>query len=163
MDQNNNLNQHNLLQNNQQNVSDQTQVNAPVQQPLQPVNQPINGLSKEAEPLGTFNKQEIIHPTEQEPVLAPEVKAVGVENVPNQEQIQIKPELQTAGVEPVKTAVSVQNSPTVNIQMPLTEEEAKVATKTHPAIDSIRWLGTLIIEQSKRFHQKMKGTLQNES
>jgi hypothetical protein len=120
------------------------------QQPQQPIGNP----SKEHSPIvGQSINQEMIRPTEQEPVLAPELKDAGVTIVQSQEHIQLNPDLKAVGVAPVKTAIPVQATSSDMIQLPMTEKEAERVAKTHPAIDSIRWLATLIIEQARKIHR----------
>lgn len=115
---------------------------------------PISGASKETGPVGHINNESIaLQVTEQEPVLSPEVKEVGVVSVKNSEQINIKPDVSAAGVEVVKTAVPVQTMPSGNIQLPMTEEEAKKAIKTHRAADAAYGLGTEVLKYLRRLHR----------
>lgn len=126
------------------------------QQPQSP--QTVSSSGKELAPvaLEERNSQEIVVPTESEPILSPEVKEAGVTHVPSHEQIQVVPELQAVGVAPVKTAVSVQVAPSDKIQLPMTVIEAENTVKTHTTADSVRWFAALVLEHIKRMHQALK-------
>lgn len=127
-----------------------------------PVSQPppsISGASKEHAPIPITATTEIIKPTDQEPVLAPELKEAGVETVPEANEMQIPQEVKEAGVEPVKTAAPVPAATSINDSLPMTEKEAINKIKTNPPNSSVRWFATEI----NKHYRRIKGLFVKEN
>jgi len=127
-----------------------------------PVSQPppsISGASKEHAPIPVTAATEIIKPTEQEPVLAPELKEAGVETVPEADKLQIPQDLKAAGVEVIKTAAPVPVATSINDSLPMTEKEAISKIKTNPPNSSVRWFATEI----NKHYRRLKGLFVKES
>jgi hypothetical protein len=100
--------------------------------------------------------QEIIKPSETAPELPKEVKEAGVEVSPSTDQPNIpKATQQTIGLELAKESTPVLTSPTGLVQIPMDEVHAAEIVKTHPVVDSVRWLAVMIIQQIKRAHEKV--------
>jgi hypothetical protein len=140
---------------------------SPPQGDAQPVlipPQPVSGPNKEFVPLAKpadTQVQEIIQPTETEPSVPLELQELGVEAQSSPEQPKISQEVQkVTGITPAKDAVPVPTTPSNMVQLPsfpMNGEQAENAIKTHPVSDSIRWLASLIIEQTKRAQRQVIG------
>lgn len=125
-----------------------------IQVPSSPVS-PISSPHPEAGPVST-RVTEYIRPTEAAPVLAPEVKAAGVEISPNTEQPQIPADVAQAGVQLAKAAVPVSaatgNAVEYITNAPFTQAEAVQYEKSKSASDSLRWLATFVLRQIKKLN-----------
>ncbi len=118
----------------------------------------VGGVSKEHAPISQIIT-ESIKPTEQEPVLAPELKEAGIESIAQTDNVQIPTEVNVAGVEPVKTAVPVSISPSSSVALSMTEEEVASNIKTNPPNSSVRWLATEI----QKHYLRIKGMFVKEN
>ena len=85
---------------------------------------------------------EPIQPSETEPSLDKEVSEAGVEKV--SESPQLSEDQKQAGIAYAKEATPVSTTPSGNIVLPMTEEEAIKIIKTTDASDSKHWLAILI-------------------
>ena len=101
---------------------------------------------------------EPIQPSETEPSLDKEVAETGVETV--SESPQLSPDQKKAGVEYAKENMPVSTTPSGNIVLPMTEEEAIKIIKTTNASSSKHWLAVLIeriFQQIRVLHKSMIG------
>lgn len=118
----------------------------------------MSGPLKEFGPTLAAPVAEVLTPSDAEPDIPQEVKEAGVEASPNTEQPNISPQVQQlTGIKPVSDAVPLPTAPSDTIQLPMPEPEAEQLIKTKKVADSIRWLATLIVEQTKRAHGKLLG------
>lgn len=125
----------------------------PTKNQVNPEEEIIGSADKEAGPVVSGDKQEIIRSSESEPVLTAELQEAGVAVVADKDEINVDPVLKAHGVMPVKTAVKpVDINPTDKID----EVKAIEIRKTHHFIDSVYWLATLIIEEAKKIHRKIQ-------
>lgn len=119
--------------------------------PLSPISPP----QKEQQPVVSASPQEeLIKPSETEPVVYPELSEIGVEKVSEAPKLSV--EDQTAGLSLASESTPVVTKPTGAVQLPMTEREAKQVLKMHKKIaDSIVWMATLIIKHFKRIHETL--------
>lgn len=103
---------------------------------------PVSGPQKEHAPIET-SVAEYIKPTQEEPLLQPEVKEVGVEVSPNLEHPSLTEEHQSLGIEYAKESVPVAFPKKSSIQLPHTLEQTAMLKKTTNKDDSKHWLLTL--------------------
>lgn len=99
-----------------------------------------------------------IQPSETEPSLDREVAETGVETV--SESPQLSYDQKKAGVEYAKENVPVSTTPSGNIVLPMTEEEAIKIIKTTNTSDSKHWLAVLIeriFQKIRILHKSMTG------
>ncbi len=135
-----------------QSMQDLDQGNQQQVSSTQPVARPISGVHKELGPIGS---SELIKPSEQEPVIPPEVAEAGVETVRDRETPQLTPHDGKAGLSHANEAVSVHTSPSGFVQLPKTEEEVKKELKLHHKIgNSITWFLTTLLRQWKMLNRK---------
>lgn len=123
--------------------------------PKAPMAQPVGGVAKEFGPIAHTEApvEEYITPTEAEPNIPKEVKAVGVEKVPQAERPMLTVEDKRVGMTHAKAAVPVPQAPTGTVILPnapMTEAEAVMVEKTTKFDDSKHWLAALVLEQFKR-------------
>ncbi|MDO8461146.1 MAG: hypothetical protein Q7S38_01745 [bacterium] len=119
--------------------------------PPQPRQQPVpisSSAVKEHEP--ETISVEPIQPSEKEPSLDKEVAETGVETV--SESPQLSYDQKKAGVDYARENVPVSTTPSANIVLPMTEEEAIKIIKTTNISDSKHWLAVLI----ERIFQQIK-------
>lgn len=113
----------------------------PAPQPQQPQSVPVgSSVVKEHEP--ETIAVEPIQPSETEPYLDKEEKEAGVEKV--SESPQLSEDQKQAGIAYAKETTPVSTTPSSNIVLPMTEEEAIKIIKTTNAADSKHWLAVLI-------------------
>lgn len=123
------------------------------------VSNPVGGPHKEQAPRSGA-EQPYLQPTEQNPVLSPEVQEAGVEVVTSQPQPKIPVEVkQATGLEPAKDAVPVSTEPSGIVQLPnipFKESEVDEIYKHTKPNDSKHWLVLLtkyVIDQFKSAHK----------
>lgn len=116
---------------------------------------PISPPQKEQQPVvSAAPQEELIKPSETEPVVYPELSEIGVEKVSEAPKLSV--EDQTAGLSLASESTPVVTKPTGAVQLPMTEREAKQVLKMHKKIaDSIVWMATLIIKHFKRIHETL--------
>ena len=125
-------------------------------QKIQEPENPIGGQGKEQGPIVQAPLEEIIKPSEAEPVIAPEVDHI-ISTTANIERIQIPPEQKAVGIVPAKADVPI-NASIEDKNNIMDEETAKNTLKKKKVADSARWLATLILEEwlKKRIMNKDK-------
>lgn len=123
----------------------------------------LSGPTKESAPMAVKTEapvadasvdsaQEVVMPTETAPDIAPELKEIGVEDTSGSEQPKVPQQQapQDVTIELAKESTPVPSAPTGLVQIPMDEKYAEEVIKTHPVIDSIRWLAEFIREQVKK-------------
>jgi hypothetical protein len=135
----------------------QNQTNDKVQSQTQPQPQP------QVTPVGTVNKEveagtasDYVMPSEPEIVKEKEVKEVGVKEV--LEAPRLTKEQERVGIKPSAETTPVPSQPSGNVQLPMTQAQAKqVAQKNKNIRSSIVWLAILMLKHFKKVHRKLMG------
>jgi len=144
----------------------QNQTNDNVQSQTQPAGQsPLGGAQPQPQvtQVGTVNKEveagtagDYVIPSEPEIVKEKEVKEVGVKEV--LEAPRLTKEQERVGIKPSAETTPVPSQPSANIQLPMTQVQAKqVAQKNKNIRSSIVWLAILMLKHFKRVHRKLMG------
>lgn len=124
-------------------VVDQPSPRIPSVQPQVPPIIPtesVGHIQKEAESVAA--PEQFLTPSEQEPVLHPELQEIGVEVVKDVPELTL--EDKKAGLGLAKESTPAITQPTGAVQLPLTEEEEKKMLQSTTVKDSPHWLATLI-------------------
>lgn len=98
-------------------------------------------------------KESFLEEREKLPELAPELKEIGVESLP--EEGELPEEMQDLGVPPTGMATPVFTQPIGKGKLPLTEDQIQKALH-QKIIDSVLWLAYWCLRQIKIAHLKVK-------
>lgn len=132
-------------------------------QPVSPVSTPhkeagslhLEGVMASPAQPDTFqvNTEELIVPSEPEPIIQEELAEHGVEATKDHEKPHVTAEHRKVGIEPAKESTPVLTQPTGTVQLPMTEEEALKTIKTTSTKDSKHWLARLI----EKVYRQLRG------
>lgn len=123
----------------------------PIPQPQAPVSTPhkeagpfhLAGVHSDTSEVSS-QIEELIVPSEPEPIIQDELAEHGVEAVVDHEKPKITTEHIKVGLEPAKESTPVATQPSGFVQLPMTEEEAVKTIKTTKITESKHWLAMLI-------------------
>lgn len=106
---------------------------------------PVSLPQKEQTPISaklTSEVSEIIEASEKEPVVPPEVREAGVEQVPD--KLTLTDEHKALGIEHAGESTPAHTQLLGTVKLPMSEEEALKTIKTTSNTDSKHWLAVLI-------------------
>lgn len=102
--------------------------------------------SPEIQPQRVNPTESLVIPSEQEPIIHPEVREAGVSSVPKTPPI--TQEQKNVGIQPAKETTVVSTEPTGKIKLPIPESKAEEIIKNDKDTqDSAVWLATVIIRE----------------
>lgn len=124
------------------------------------VSAPVGSVQKEHGPLGgqdlSLSREDLLRPSEPEPSLHPEVVKAGVEASGRETLPKLTADDKNAGLTEAKESTPVHTSPLGNVQLPMTEGEAKQAlAKERNTSNSLVWLAISVLRQIKMLHKKL--------
>jgi|SRR5581483_1153298 len=124
------------------------------QDPVNKVTTPVSGGHKELGPIGNIeqNLNEVLKPTEVEPILPPEVEKAGVEvkKAPS-----LSPQIKRTGIKETGEATKISSGQNTQVNLPMTQVQANKTLKSNNTNSSISWLAMLILKLLKRDNRKV--------